>query len=68
MTVIAQYRLKCDFCGNVSPVVKAAYGEFAERPPGWVDGPPPEFFAEPKHFCTPAHKEAWEKQQAEQTA
>lgn len=69
MTIVTEYRWKCDYCGNVSPVLSWADGIDGERVPplGWVwkAKPLPEFdatierVAEHWHFCTRAHAIAW---------
>lgn len=57
MTMITEYRLKCDYCGATSPV-------FTDRQThGWVTFHPQEFFSTMRHFCIPAHHEAWLAQQ-----
>lgn len=80
MTVVTEYRLKCDFCGNVSPAldVPPMYSPEMVLPMGWTgkggvmygvsDSFTPGARMYKQHFCTLAHKEAWEKQQAERTA
>ena len=72
MTVITEYRLKCDYCGNVSPTLPRPHEPIVikDLPFGWLcrvsssehDGVWD--YDSITHFCTPAHKEAWEKQQA----
>ncbi len=52
MTILTEYRWKCNYCGNVSPALK--YDE--DKPRGWkafrkVMNTP--------HFCTDAHRAAW---------
>lgn len=57
MTLVIEYRLKCDYCGNCSTPYQ--FGD--PEPMGWVtimfwnSGAPNGNY----HFCTAAHHEKW---------
>lgn len=68
MTLITEYRLKCDYCNNVSPT----FEEVSYIPSGWVMDEikpmvlPPGVMAafaysDPRHFCCDNHRQQWEK-------
>jgi hypothetical protein len=75
MSFIKETRYKCDHCGNKSPVVESV--EQAEKmgwkidyslleaaqplPSGWDKQQ--RYLDLIKHFCIPAHREAWLAQQ-----
>ena len=60
MTIITETRWKCDYCGNVSPVIG-----FPGAPNGWVtDGI---HAIDILHFCCKAHEVLWQQQQEKVT-
>lgn len=61
MTVLTEYRLRCDYCKVKSPVVlNWPDGGDYEKLPGWVRWVSPVLFSEPKHFCCEDHKREYE--------
>lgn len=68
MTIVTEYRLRCDYCQNVSP----SFEEIDYTPGGWVmnkiklmtlpAGVMGAFIHEaPRHFCCDNHRQQWEK-------
>ena len=71
MTVEIEYRLRCDFCGNRSPVLigwpdAAPYPIVMGAPdgvildaPGWIRAPAGVYTGHTLHFCCENHRAQW---------
>lgn len=60
MTIVTEYRWRCNLCGNVSPPL-----QIGEYPTGWVQNIDM-FYAHisleyDRHFCCDNHRQQWEK-------
>ena len=68
MTEIQERRWRCDYCGNVSPVIEQSDGLthpiYKPRPMGWVFIPA-DFFEEPKTFCCAMHETLYKNKRDE---
>ena len=66
MTIITEYRWKCDYCGNVSP--RLLDETAVTSPPGWVKYHTPTSPPSVLYFCQHAHYEAWLAEREKESA